>query len=281
MTGPVALAVPRPRSAAGDLFDRVRIAAPGYVAATALFLAMVPPTLAAYALDERLLDGVPVWLKPLKFQLSLALFFATLALLSLATAPTPRWKRLLDGMAAVAIACALGEIAYIVVQAARGVHSHFNESTPIEAMVYRVMGVAALALTLVAPVLGAAVLRHPAQDLPPLIRRAVAYGLILTFVLGATAGMAMGVVGAHSVGAVAGETGLPVLGWSRTGGDLRVAHFLGIHAMQIVPAGAVVLHAAGLRRGWLAELIAGLFVLLTTWTLVEALAGRPFLPALG
>jgi hypothetical protein len=144
------------------------------------------------------------------------------------------------------------------------------------------MGISALVFTTFAAVLGVAIARRPRADLAAAFRLAVVLGLILTTVLGMGAGMAIAENDGHWVGAAATDAGgLPIFGWSRYGGDLRVAHFFGLHALQILPAIGWLIARRRPEATGLVWLIAGAFTALTVWTLVEALAGRPFLPFLG
>jgi hypothetical protein len=236
----------------------VMLFALGFVICTALPL-----------IDERLLLGVSVWEKPAKFFLSLGIHFATVSwALSLLDGKLRevrgirRAVRLMTGAAVL-------ELIYIVVQAARGVASHFNTSTTLEAVLYPIMGVGALTLTATAGFIGYKIWRNRNGNL---WREATGVGLMLGAVLGTlTAGYMSSMTG-HAVGGAAGDaTGLPFFHWSTTGGDLRVAHFVGLHAMQVLPLAAM----SG-RRGVVYG-VAGVVTVLTALTFVQAVMGVPLL----
>lgn len=247
-----------------------------------VLLLLMAPTFVAYLLEARTVYDINAWTKPLKFQFSLVLYLGTLAWFWGCLAPEARNARWLRIFAIASVALIGFEIVYIMLQSARGVGSHFNESTPIEGLMFTLMGVAALVFTTFAAALGIAIARHPRADLAPAFRLSVVLGLILTTVLGMTAGIVISINGGHWVAAPPTDAGgLPIFGWTRQGGDLRVAHFFGLHAMQILPiAGALIVRRRPQAVGlvWIA---ACALVALTVFTLWQAMAGRAFLPFVG
>jgi hypothetical protein len=192
--------------------------------------------------DDRVLTGAPIWLKPFKFSVSFALYAGTLAwMLSL----LPRRSRVAEGAAIAIVGVSLIEMAVIVGQVIRGQTSHYNESTPLNAALWSVMGGAIMVLFLAQLVIGIVVLRARIADRVAAtgVRFGIGValiGLLVAFPMTMQA-PAEDVAGAHTFGAADGGPGLPVVGWSTVAGDLRVAHFIGLHALQALPILAILL----------------------------------------
>ncbi|WP_433534037.1 hypothetical protein ACQPZK_17770 [Micromonospora sp. CA-249363] len=256
---------------------------------TSLVAAMVVLTVVAAVgilVDPRVLTGAPIWLKPFKFAVSFVLYGATLAwMLSL----LPRRNRVAEWAAATIVALALVEMVVIVAQVIRGTTSHFNDTTPLNSALFAVMGAAIMVLFAAHLVLGVVLLIRRIPD--RVAATAVGWGLGLSL-LGMLAAVPMvrqtpdpaieGVSGAHSVGVADGGPGLPVVGWSTTGGDLRIGHFVGLHALQALPLLAMLLNRLASRldaRTRVRLLVVagaayGVLTLVLTW---QALRGQPLL----
>ncbi|GGM87514.1 hypothetical protein ACFFX1_48640 [Dactylosporangium sucinum] len=206
-----------------------------------LMAALAIGTAAGMALDDRTLLGVPVWLKPFKFAVSIAIYSVTIAwLISL----LDRRKRLGWWIGTVIAGTMLVEMVIIVGQASRGHQSHFNNQTPLDATLYSVMGSTIAIAWLSTGFLAILLLIERLPDRPAAL--AVRFGLLVGL-----AGMGVGflmtmptkaqldsdsdIIGAHAVGVADGGAGLPLVNWSTTGGDLRAGHFIGMHALQALP----------------------------------------------
>ncbi|MFN7931704.1 MAG: hypothetical protein U0R19_00180 [Bryobacteraceae bacterium] len=237
---------------------------------TAGFLVL---SLAALPFDTRLVAGINPWIKPIKFEVSILVYLFTVAwlLVHLPGRETARRR------VALGIAVAMGvEITAIVLQAARGVKSHFNEDTALDAAIFGVMGLMILLNTiLVGYVTGAYWMSKP--DLPPAVVWGIRLGLVL-FLMASCEGGLLVHNRAHTVGALDGGPGLFFLNWSVVHGDLRVAHFAGMHGIQILPLVGWVLSRKNREAGTVVVVI--LFVVqlvLFVWTLQQALSARPLL----
>ena len=213
--------------------------------------------------DHRVITGAPAWLKPAKFAISVSVYCFSFVWLLSFVQNRPRLVRI---VANVTVASFVVEMIVIITQAARGTTSHFNLTTPFHSLLWLMMG-AFIVIVWTMNLLLAIILI--VQRMPD---RAFAWSLRLGLLISAigmavafpmvrptpeqAAAMAGGygphIVGAHSVGVADGGPGLPILGWSTVGGDLRAAHFVGLHALQILPL-----------LGWLLTRRKSVFALLT------------------
>lgn len=203
-------------------------------------------SLCGLVVDRRVITGAPAWLKPAKFALSTMIAAWSFAFCIASTRIWPGVTRALD----IALTAGLViEIALIDMQAARGTTSHFNVATPFDGAVFAVMGVSILCIWLAMLLLTIVLFRQPFAE--SAWGWSLRLGMVLALIGTGSGGLMavpnaqqlaqahvsgrLPIAGAHTVGAPDGGPGLPVTGWSADHGDLRVAHFLGMHGLQVLP----------------------------------------------
>jgi ABA DEFICIENT 4-like len=216
---------------------------------TMLGVALILVFLAALAgvlIDHRVIIGAPAWLKPAKFAVSVSVYCFTFVWLLGFVENRPRLARLAANVTAVSF---IVEMTVILTQAARGTTSHFNVTTPLNTFLWLTMGAFIVVVWTMNLLLAILLLFEEIPNRP--LAWSLRLGLLVSLV-GMGSGFLMvrptheqlvamaanhgpRIVGAHSVGVADGGPGLPIVGWSTVAGDLRPAHFVGIHAMQLLP----------------------------------------------
>jgi hypothetical protein len=202
-------------------------------------------TIIGIALDHRVIAGAPAWLKPAKFAISVSIYCFTFVWLLGFVQNRPRLVRLAGSVTVFSITV---EMIVIIMQAIRGTTSHFNMTTPLDSVLWMAMGgfiVLVWAMNLLLAIL-LIMQRMPDRAFAWSLR----LGILISFVGMASAFLMVGpthaqvvalanhgprIIGAHTVGAADGNPGLPVVGWSTVGGDLRIPHFAGLHGLQVLP----------------------------------------------
>ena len=219
---------------------------PPLVALVLMMLVVAAVAVLGLAFDPRLITGAPAWMKPLKFAVSIAVYGATLLWMLTFIPDRPRLVAAISWGVALALDI---EMALIVMQVLRNTTSHFNLATSFDTGVFAAMGIVISGLLLLNATVAFLLVRRRFGASP--IVWGVRLGLIASLL-----GMALAflmtqptpdqvaqiaatgsssIVGAHAVGVMDGGPGLPLVGWSTVGGDLRVPHFVGLHGLQILP----------------------------------------------
>jgi len=208
---------------------------PALVALVTFSLSVLFISLAGLLVDHRSLNGELVWAKPCKFSTSLAIYGATLIWFGrYLTTHKKFFKR-------ISVASLLGtivELSAIITQVIRGTSSHFNTSTAFDHAIFITVTLAIMPVAFSLIALFVMLLRE--RNLPRTIGLSLQWGVFLT-IIGLIPGVLM--LNIHPLASIK----LPYLGWSASSGDLRVAHFLGIHALQVLPFTGMLIESLGKR----------------------------------
>jgi hypothetical protein len=219
--------------------------------------------------------GINSALKPMKFALSIWVFSWTMALI-LHDVHDARKVKIYSWAAVVALGF---EQVAITSQALRGQLSHFNKTTIYNSVLYGLMGVFIVGITLWTAYMAYVFIKQKKYMLPPATVLGIKIGLIYFVIFSLFGGYVSGLEG-HTVGAADGGDGLLFLNWSKSFGDLRVAHFFGIHSLQIIPLFAIFTEKYSMdsrfsvKVVWVFSLVYLNYVLVT---LAQGLMGLPFL----
>jgi hypothetical protein len=210
-------------------------------------VALLAGSLAALPFDRRKILGLNPWVKPIKFDVSVIVFLLTVGVMLWGLGEAGEWRRSRKWMGWGFGIAMIVEDSIIALQSARGVRSHMNYETAHDALLFAVMGLfIALNTALAVWLLAVWCVARTQWE------RAVVWGVrlgLLMLLLASAEGVRMVAWGGHTVGAPDGGSGLPFVNWSTGHGDLRVAHFFALHALQLFPLAGLALARLRWRVG--------------------------------
>lgn len=225
-------------------------------------------------MDSRTLLGLNVWIKPMKFAISISIYTLSLAFI-MKYARNMRVQRFVSYGTSVAL---IIEILIISLQAGRGTKSHFNNETLLEVSLFTIMGIMIIFTTVCAIALLIHLIRTKI-NLPPHLAFSLRLGLSISL-LGSVIGGYMSSGTQNTVGGSSGGKGLPFLNWSVEVGDLRVAHFFGLHALQLIPLLTYLLTMKiedKRTKQRIALVVVCIYIVLVVGLFAQAILGMPFI----
>jgi hypothetical protein len=234
----------------------------GYACGALLILSGVVHVF-VYLVDGGAWHGPLSWRKPIVFGLSFGITVVTLTwfLTFLRLRRVTGWA-----LAGVLGTASVAEVFLISLQKWRGVESHFNENTAFDETVFTLMGQVIALVALVTVVM--TVRSFFRQDAPPSLAWAIRTGLVL-MIVGQAVGVQMVAARSNTYGAA---------------GALKVPHAVTLHAVQVLPALALLLVLVDVserRRVRIVALAALGYLALITASMLQTYAGRgPLDPSL-
>ncbi|HUR10357.1 MAG TPA: hypothetical protein VM012_03260 [Flavitalea sp.] len=218
--------------------------------------------------DDTIIFGINAWIKPMKFFISITIFCWTMGwILDYLQQPRKTW--IYSWMVIIVMTY---EMIVICWQAAHGRLSHFNIATPFYAILFAIMGIAITVLGIWTAYMTYLFFKKKDFTLPMHVVWGIRLGLII-FIIYSFEGGLMAQQLAHTIGGKDGSPGLPLVNWSRQYGDLRIAHFLGMHALQILPL--VAWHFTATTKQVI--ILSVVYFVVVTAAFIQALMGLPLL----
>lgn len=227
--------------------------------------------------DSRTVLGINPWIKPIKFCLSVGVYLFTIAWFLEYIKSHKRIKRLISYVTGISM---ILEILIVIFQAMRAVKSHFNEDTTFDQILFGIMGLL-IGLSTIMIVIYFLTLFFGKSTISGPYRLSILLSIILFLVASGVGGIMIS-NGAHTVGAADGGDGIFFFNWSTEYGDLRIAHFIGMHAIQIIPMSCYFL-LSKIKNTLLVNILLALMTMLYGFLIssmyLQAQSGQPLFPS--
>jgi len=193
-------------------------------------LAVATACLILMVFEETQLLGVNRWLKPFKFYASVGIMVLTMGWL-LYYLKSPKKIKLYSWLIVISM---FFENGLIITQAVRNTTSHFNTTSPLNGIIFQAMGFFIVVFTITTILVCVSFFKQKQFSISDTYVWGIRLGILFFLFFSLEGGMMLGLM-KHTVGGPDGGAGFPVVNWSTQYGDLRIAHFVGIHSLQVLP----------------------------------------------
>jgi len=180
--------------------------------------------------EETRILGVNRWLKPFKFYSSVGIMILTIGWLMYYLSDQKKVKR----RSWIIVITMFFENGLIMMQAIRNTTSHFNSTSVFNGIIFNIMGLLIVTFTVIVILICISFFKQKLFSIPMAYVWGIRLGLLFFIIFSLEGGVMVGLL-RHTIGAADGGAGLPLVNWSSEHGDLRIAHFLGIHSLQVLP----------------------------------------------